>query len=213
MEKLLQFTLASVHGKYVTTCGIRVLKHTDVIQGIDELVETFNIDSNQSDETILAEFAARITYCSWPKGAYDPIQYHAKLQGHSGVYELKETAILIAGCSIECILELVSNRSNRSCRVTSSRTKAMRDTYYACSNPIMIPWINKFLELRAEFLTTNSTMELETLNQYNLCSKAGAILISMNNHEWKQLIDGRLSPNSHCEEEYRNLLMRIREII
>jgi hypothetical protein len=138
------------------------------------------------------------------------IQYFAQKRGlqekgHLGVYEMREVAVLVAGCSLECVLELVSNRLNRSCRLTSSKTNAAIETLYA--NTVDAVWVEQFLKLRKSYLeSTHKT--LEEKNQFNLSAKCGYVVISMGMRDWYFLLKSRLVDKG-LEQEVRTVLVQI----
>ncbi|MNY85767.1 hypothetical protein D3C78_19670 [compost metagenome] len=203
-----------VEGIFVKEHGIMLLSdEKGITHQAKHLFKEVNINQNQPLTKQLAEFTARLTYLSFPASPnYNPEAFHKRLtvMGHTSPYNLKPIAVLVAGLSIEAVLEIVSGKSNHSGRLTSSDTRAMDDTLYYLPKDAdrkSVRWSIHAIRFFRKFLPA----ELSTLtrNQLNLANKASAIVVSMTHEEWMQLIDARLHPNSHCELEYKIILNRL----
>lgn len=210
--ELVQQAGGQVKGRIVQQVGVTLMYDYGLTIEGRQLINFFaqkrqdNFDNNQmTDYHRLVDFAARITYLSYYQTTAKVLQQRLKNKGHFGVYETKEVAVLVAGCSLECILELVSNRLNRSCRLTSSKTKAAINTLYA--NTIDENWLEQFLVLREQYLQQTEAA-LEYQNQFNLSAKCGYAVISMGMRDWYFLLKSRLSDEG-LEEEVRQVLMII----
>lgn len=209
---LVQLAGGKVDDRIVTKVGISVLYDFGLTADGNRILNHFaqlrkdDYDGGKmSDFHRLVDFAARITYLSYHKTSAKELRQKLKEKGHLSVYDMHGVAVLVAGCSLECILELVSNRLNRSCRLTSSKTIAAIDTLY--SNSIDQKWLTKFLALRSNFLESTD-YNLETKNLFNLSAKAGYTVISMGLRDWYFVLNGRLK-DPDLEEEVREVLTAI----
>ena len=213
-KQLVTLSGGKVNNRIVEKVGVSVLYDYKLTAEGKKIIEYFaqirNDDfdgGKMTDFHRLVDFSARITYLTYDKTSAVELRNKLNALGHLNVYDLNGVAILVAGCSLECILELVSNRLNRSCRLTSSKTKAAIETLY--SKQIEPVWLEQFLALRADFLekTTNS---LESSNLFNLSAKCGYVVISMGMRDWNFLLKARLR-DQDLEEELREVLTEIQE--
>lgn len=193
--------IAVLYDYNLTSEGTKIINHFAKIRKDD-----FD-QGKMTDFHKLVDFSARITYLSYDKTSAVDLRNKLKALGHLNVYDLNGIAVLVAGCSLECILELVSNRVNRSCRLTSSKTKAAIETLY--SKQIDPLWLEQFLSLRASYLE-QTEHSLETSNLFNLSAKCGYAVISMGMRDWNFLLNARLRDEG-LEEELREVLTKIRE--
>lgn len=193
--------IAVLYDYNLTSEGTKIINHFAKIRKDD-----FD-QGKMTDFHKLVDFSARITYLSYDKTSAVDLRNKLKALGHLNVYDLNGIAVLVAGCSLECILELVSNRVNRSCRLTSSKTKAAIETLY--SKQIDPLWLEQFLSLRASYLE-QTEHSLETSNLFNLSAKCGYAVISMGMRDWNFLLNARLRDEA-LEEELREVLTEIRE--
>lgn len=213
-KQLVTLAGGKVNHRIVEKVGIAVLYDYELTAAGTKIINHFaqirndNFDQGRmTDFHKLVDFSARITYLSYDKTSAVDLRDKLKSLGHLNVYDLNGIAVLVAGCSLECILELVSNRVNRSCRLTSSKTKAAIETLYSKQvDPI---WLEQFLALRANYLAqTNHT--LEASNLFNLSAKCGYAVISMGMRDWNFLLQARLRDEG-LEEELREVLTEIQQ--
>jgi uncharacterized protein (UPF0332 family) len=202
----------TVVGRVVEKVGVSLLYDYGLTSEGESIIQYFaqkrgdDFGAGQmTDYSRLVDFAARITYLSYYQTSAMVLQQRLQEKGHLGVYEMREVAVLVAGCSLECVLELVSNRLNRSCRLTSSKTNAAIETLYA--NTVDAVWVEQFLKLRKSYLeSTHKT--LEEKNQFNLSAKCGYVVISMGMRDWYFLLKSRLVDKG-LEQEVRTVLVQI----
>ncbi|CAA6802075.1 MAG: Unknown protein [uncultured Aureispira sp.] len=193
--------ISILYDYHLTAEGTKIIAHFANLRNDD-----FD-QGKMTDFHKLVDFSARITYLSYDKTSAVDLRNKLKALGHLNVYDLNGIAVLVAGCSLECILELVSNRVNRSCRLTSSKTKAAIETLY--SKQIDPIWLEQFLALRADFLA-QTTHNLESSNLFNLSAKCGYAVISMGMRDWNFLLNARLRDEG-LEEELRAVLSEIKQ--
>lgn len=213
-KQLVTLSGGKVNNRIVEKVGVSVLYDYNLTAEGKKIIAHFakirNDDFDKGSMTDfhkLVDFSARITYLSYNKTSAVELRNKLKALGHLSVYDLNGIAVLVAGCSLECILELVSNRVNRSCRMTSSKTQAAIETLYSKQiNPI---WLEQFLALRADFLE-QTTPDLESGNLFNLSAKCGYAVISMGMRDWNFLLKARLRDEG-LEEELREVLTQIQE--
>ena len=131
-KQLVTLSGGKVNNRIVEKVGISVLYDYNLTADGKKIIAHFakirndDFDSGKmTDFHKLVDFSARITYLSYNKTSAVELRNKLKVLGHLNVYDLNGIAVLVAGCSLECILELVSNRVNRSCRLTSSKTQAI----------------------------------------------------------------------------------------
>lgn len=211
-KQLVTLAGGKVNHRIVEKVGIATLydygltsKGTEIIEYFAKIRKDDFDQGRMTDFHKLVDFSARITYLSYDKTSAIDLRKKLKKLGHLNVYDLNGIAVLVAGCSLECILELVSNRVNRSCRLTSSKTKAAIETLY--SKQIDPFWLEQFLILRKNYLEQNK-QGLEATNLFNLSAKCGYAVISMGMRDWNFLLKARLSDEG-LEEELRTVLIEI----
>ncbi len=213
-KQLITLSGGKINNRIVEKPGISILYDYNLTAEGTKIINHFGDMRNDdfdkgkmTDFHKLVDFSARITYLSYDKTSAVALRNKLKALGHLNVYDLNGIAVLVAGCSLECILELVSNRVNRSCRLTSSKTKAAIETLY--SKQIDPIWLEQFLALRATYLE-QTTDNLEASNLFNLSAKCGYAVISMGMRDWNFLLQARLRDEG-LEEELREVLTEIQE--
>ncbi len=175
----------------------------------DEILQGYwggGITTSLTDQEKFVDFSAKLTYMSFNNTEPKPLLEKLVNLGHLNCFEYKPYAFLVAGCSLEAVLELVSNRYNRSCRMTSSNCIHATSTLY-CPY-IDEDFLDKFLALKEECGKVGCR---EENNMHNLSGKAGYLMISMEKGEWYSLITSRVRDNG--EKEVTDILLQIKRML
>lgn len=200
MELLVTTGDGEIQGRFVKKPGVLVLAtHSGLTPYAKKLFQALNLDMRQSDDMLLGEFGARLTYLSFPSGLYDADAYHRKLVdelGHLSSYSMPLPAVLIAGCSLEAGQEFVAHHEAQIARMTSSATKAQDTPFFTLQGTeteqsIMQAALEQILAL--ELLDT-ATLSREARNMLNPACKATAMVVGMSIKDWRKVLKGRQSP-------------------
>lgn len=216
MSDLVNKSFGHTEGNFVSKPGVMLLHNYEgLTTQSKDLFYHFNICKNQSDLLQLSEFCSRITYLSFKDTVEDSTEYHKKMiqtYGHLSPYSMNTPCFLIAGCSIEAMLEFVAHKEASIARLTSSMTKAMDEPLFVIDSDIEKEYITKQLELRMEYQEKLNYLPLEYKNRLYLANKATAFVVGMNLKDWHKTFIGRIS-HYGVEKEMVNLCSRICEIL
>ena len=201
---LLNFTDSLYEDNFIFKSGKILIYQNGILNHkAKEMFKQLNISDKQSDELMLREFVSRITYLSFPcDNNYNPENYHKKLieLGHTSPFYVNETVFGFFGISIETVLEIVSSFTNSSGRLTTSKTKAMLEPFYNVNNIKEREYIKEFIKIRKKFLKNNENIkDYEILNRFNLSIRAGFLVSSMKDEEWKIIYNSRLKDDTEYE--------------
>jgi thymidylate synthase ThyX len=198
---------------FVARPGCMILSETRLSPEAQELYKAFHIDQERPAYEQNAEFKSRITYLSFRDEAADASGYNermAKELQHLSVYSAQSVEFLIAGISIETSLELVAHGEASVGRLTSSKTKAMNETFYRIQGSLeererQKAFTRDFLELFAVHKTKwaqegtgQNWTEFE--NMLNIPTKVTALTYTMKLKDYHKLFIGRLSPKGNETE-------------
>lgn len=187
-------------GRFVKKPGVLVLAtHSGLTREAKMLFQALNLDMRQSDDMLLGEFGARLTYLSFPSGPYDAQAYHRKLieeLGHLSSYSMPLPAVLIAGCSLEAGQEFVAHHEAQIARMTSSATKAQDAPFFALqgSEAEQSTMMNALQQILALSLPDTGVLSREARNMLNPACKATAMVVGMSIKDWRKVLKGRQSP-------------------
>ncbi len=208
---------------FVTKVGVLLTKKSSLSSQATELFNQLNIDTSVSESEQHAEFNSRITYLSFKNEKTSSIEYNRKMiqeYGHRSVYNDEYVTFLIAGCSVETMLEFIAHNEATIARLTSSKTNAQNETLYRIQKTNLSPDFIEFQKsMVKEYLKNIKTMcnpkndiENEICNILNLGNKAVSFTITMNIKDWHKTMIGRLS-NHGVEYEMLEIMENILEIL
>lgn len=207
-EKLILLTGGNVvNHRYVTQFGVMITSRTqDFIP--DEIAQAFNL----STEHKVMELNAKLTYLNSKSTSADYVENIFRVRGEKSIANNIHITFLIAGIKEETVLELVSSTANIS-RQTTSKTKSATDTLYVIQHESDIPYIESFLKLRESWKsrfgpTREKNYTLERANEFNLCSKAMSITMSMSLQDWSNYLSRKI--NTGYEYELEKVCIEIR---
>lgn len=201
LKTLIAETDGVVEGQYVVTPGCKIIRRTANMMSTDKLYDSLNIDDCRPEYEQNAEFASRLTYLSFRSQEGNSEEYNRKLAqdlGHLSVYGDYYVTFLIAGVTIETVLELVAHSEAKVSRLTTSKTKAMSDTLYRVFGDEDGP-IQKFIDLRESYRNSDLFLSQEVYNMFNLGSKVSALTFCMSLKDFHKFFIGRLPQNNECE--------------
>lgn len=204
LKTLIEQSGGVVNDIFVMKPGCQLIRTTSNCAGYEELYNLCNIDMTRPEYEQNAEFAARLTYMSFPSEKKSAQQFNedmVKKYGHLSVYGDYYVTFLLAGITIETVLELVSTSEAKVSRLTTSKTRAMDETFYRifpdeCINEQMTI-VKKFILLRNK--TKDFIKDREVVNMFNLGIKVGALTFSMSIKDFHKFFIGRLSANNEKE--------------
>jgi len=202
LKKMIIMTGGEVDGIFVTKPGCQIINHQQTTTEAAAIFETFNIDIQRPLYEQNAEFNSRLTFFSFKKDVSSSEKFNrdmVEVYKHHSVYGNNYVTFLIAGITIETILELVSTREARVSRLTSSKTKAMSQTLYRIfnENENQKQAINEFVALKN--IVKDNFTDQEESNMFNLGLKVGALTFCMNLKDFHTFFIGRMSPNNEKE--------------
>jgi len=212
-----------VNDIFVEKVGVMMTKKSMVTERAKDLFNLLNIDGSLSEAEQHSEFNSRLTYLSFKENKVSAKDYNDKMInefGHRSVYNDEHITFLVAGCSIETVLEFVAQREGTVSRLTSSKTKAQNETLYRLR---VEGFSEDFIDLQKsvvkDFLSKIkneykkwSSAEEEVLNILNLGNKAGSFTISMSVKDWHKVFIGRFSYNG-VESEMLEIITEIHAIL
>lgn len=209
LEELIHLTGGTViHHRYVTKFGVMMTSRTiDFIP--DEIAETFHLSTEQK----AMELNAKLTYINSKATSADYVENIFRVRGEKSIANNIHITFLIAGIKEETVLELASSTANIS-RQTTSKTKSATDMLYVIQDESDIPYIEKFLSLRETWksrfnLTNKKDYTLERANEFNLCTKALSITMSMSLQDWSNYLSRKI--NKGYEYELEMVCIEIRK--
>lgn len=212
-----------VDGIFVEEVGVMLTKKSLVSNQALKLFEDLNIDIDRPSPEQHAEFNSRLTYLSFKDKQTSSENYNNKMIhefGHRSVYNDEHVTFLIAGCSIETMLEFIAHNEATIARLTSSKTNAQNDTLYR----IITKGVSqKFIEVQKNmvlsYMTNVSVLsnpqnetENEITNILNLGNKAMSFTMCMSIKDWHKTLIGRLSVHG-VETEMLDILEKIVDIL
>ncbi len=208
---------------FVTKVGVLLTKKSNITSQAKDIFNQLNIDTNVSESEQHAEFNSRLTYLSFKTENSSSSEYNRKMiqeYGHRSVYNDEYVTFLIAGCSVETMLEFIAHNEATVARLTSSKTNAQNETLYRIQENNLS---NDFIEFQKnmvkEYLSKLKTMcnptndiENEICNVLNLGNKAVSFTITMNIKDWHKTMIGRLSKHG-VEYEMLEIMESILDIL
>lgn len=212
-----------IEGQFVLKPGVMILMKTEVTPQAQDLFEGMNIDQDRPPYEQAGEFASRITYMSFrDEPGKSSEQYNRKMieeYGHMSVHSCHNVTFLIAGVSVETVLELVAHSEASVARLTSSRTKAMDKPLYRVvpNSDGLVPsaqksrltQMTKERDIHREMIEDNTDISedpdvREILNRLQPGAKAGALTYTMRVKDFHKTFIGRLSHHG-VEAEMREV--------
>ena len=204
---------------FVEKVGVLLTKKSSVTSDALELFADMNIDDDLSEAEQHSEFNSRLTYMSFKDEKESSKAYNDKMikeLGHRGVYNDEIVTFLIAGCSVETMLEFIAHNEATIARLTSSKTAAQDTPLYRLRiEGLSEDFINmqKFIIKRFEteriknrnLIDESNPLEKEIFNVMNLGCKAVSFTITMSIKDWHKTLIGRLS-NHGVESEMIEIL-------
>ena len=201
-------------------------KKSSVTSQASDLFNKMNIDIEQSEAETHAEFNSRLTYLSFKDEKEDATGYHEmmiKTLGHRSIFNDEIVTFLIAGCSIETLIEFMAHNEATIARLTSSKTKSQNKPLYRLRTK---GFSEDFINLQMNMITQNELMrekyesmidstnaeESEIFNIQTLGSKAVSFTITMSIKDWHKTLIGRLS-NHGVESEMIEILNDITDLL
>ena len=209
---------------FVEEVGVLLTKKSSVTNEALSLFKDMNLDSKLSETEQHSEFNSRLTYMSFRDEEESSKSYNEKMIkdfGHRGVYNDEIVTFLIAGSSIETMLEFIAHNEAKVSRLTSSKTaaqdyplyrlrvKGLSEEFIKLQKNI----INNFEESRLknrELIEKCNPLEREIFNVLNLGCKAVSFTITMSIKDWHKTLIGRLS-NHGVESEMIEILETVTE--
>lgn len=208
-EKLILLTGGTViNHRYVTQFGVMMISRTDDFIP-DEIAQVFNLSTEHKG----MELNAKLTYLNSKSTSADYVENIFRVRDEKSIANNIHISFIIAGIKEETVLELVSSTANIS-RQTTSKTKSATDMLYVIQDESDIPYIEKFLSLRETWksrfsLTGKKDYALERANEFNLCTKAMSITMSMSLQDWSNYLSKKI--NTGYEYELEKVCIEIRK--
>lgn len=208
-EELIRLTGGEVvKHRYVTRFGVMKTSQTqDFIT--DEIAQVFNLSTEQKG----MELNAKLTFLNSKTTSTDYVEKIFRCRGEKSIANDIHIGFIVAGIKEETVLELVSSIANIS-RQTTSKSKSATDTLYVIQDEADIPYIEEFLKLRETWksrfnLTRQKDYILERANEFNLCTKAMSIKMSMSLQDWSGYLSRKI--NTGYEYELERVCIEIRK--
>lgn len=223
-KDLIELSGGIVKGIFVEKVGVMMTKRQQVTDEALELMSKMNIDDSSQPSEQHAEFNSRLTYLSFNDEKKCSESYHNKLikeLGHRSIYNDENITFLIAGCSIETMIEFIAHNEAKIARLTSSKTKAQDEVLYRIQTAGFTQdfiehqkeLVLKFLGIENEFkYHSKNPKENEIQNILNLGNKAVSFTISMSIKDWHKTFIGRLSDHG-VENEMLEILEDVLAIL
>ncbi len=206
-ENLILLTGGNViNHRYVTQFGVMMISKTqDFIP--DEIAQAFNLSTEQKG----MELNAKLTYLNSKATSADYVENIFRVRGEKSIANNIHIGFIIAGIKEETVLELTSSTANIS-RQTTSKTRSAIDMLYVIQDESDIPYIEEFLNLRETWksrfsLTPQKNYTLERANEFNLCTKAMSIIMSMSLQDWSNYLSRKI--NTGYEYEFEKVCIEI----
>lgn len=222
-KMLIEESGGKVQDIFVEEVGVLLTKKPSVSEKALDLFEKLNIDNERPEYEQHAEFNSRLTYLSFKNNKESSKKYNEKMineYGHRSVYNDEQVTFLIAGCSIETMLEFIAHNEATIARLTSSKTNAQNETLYRIRTKGLS---KKFIEIQKKMIKTylsevatlsnpETDIEKEITNILNLGNKAVSFTISMSIKDWHKTLIGRLSHHG-VETEMLEILEKVVEVL
>lgn len=223
-KKLIESANGIVNDIFVEKVGVVLTKKSMLTEEAQLIFDKMNIDEEESLASQHAEFNSRLTYLSFNEKKSSSKEYNKKMIhdfGHRSIYNDELATFLIAGCSIETLMEFIAHNEATVARLTSSKTKAQDDCLYRLQKN---GFSEEFIELQKSMIkkiiferslvdrVKFSSNENEVFNIMNLGNKAVSFTITMSIKDWHKTLIGRLS-NSGVELEMLEILNSITDIL
>lgn len=218
-KQLIEKSGGIVNDIFVEDVGVLMTKKPQVTKEALCLFEEMNIDRNRQEAEQHAEFNSRLTYLSFKNEKSSSKEYNKKMIhtfGHRSVYNDEVITFLIAGCSIETMLEFIAHNEATIARLTSSKTNAQNETLYRIRSKglskefvnIQKEMVKTYLKQVASLSEPENDLENEITNVLNLGNKAVSFTISMSIKDWHKTLIGRLSEHG-VETEMLEILEKV----
>lgn len=217
-SKLIQYAGGIVENDlFVSKFGVKLITETKSVIPPD-ILDVFQIDKSSSESHNILELNSKITFMNCNKKDDNYVERLYNDLGHTSISSNFHVGFLVAGVTGETLLEFVSSVANIS-RLTTSRTMANKDTLYLVEDEIDKLYVEKFIELRRNYLISRSIKnkdpldkdEIEKRNRFNLFTKVLSFTISMSLDNWKWYLDKKI--NSDYELEFKKVCIEIRDIL
>lgn len=207
-ENLILLTGGNViNHRYVTQFGVMMISKTqDFIP--DEIAQAFNLSTEQKG----MELNAKLTYLNFKATSADYVENIFRVRGEKSIANNIHIGFIIAGIKEETVLEFTSSTANIS-RQTTSKTRSAIDMLYVIQDESDIPYIEEFLNLRETWKSRFSltppaeNYTLERANEFNLCTKAMSITMSMSLQDWSNYLSRKI--NTGYEYEFEKVCIEI----
>lgn len=225
--KLINSSGGLVDGIFVEKVGVMLMKKSTITEDAKNIFNIMNIDTNRSDSEQHAEFNSRITYLSFNDDKTDSSEYNRNMiekHGHRSVYNDEIVTFLIAGSSIETLMEFIAHNEPTVARLTSSKTNSQNDCLYRIRTQNIE---QEFIDFQKELVCTylekvrgtyndpdiiNTPFKKEVFNIMNLGNKAVSFTITMSVKDWHKTFIGRLSEYG-VESEMLEILNDVADIL
>lgn len=197
-----------INHRYVTQFGVTIVSKTEEFIPA-KIAQVFNLSTEQKG----MELNAKLTYLNSKITSADYVENIFSVRGEKSIANNIHVGFIIAGIKEETVLELASSYANIS-RQTTSKTKSATDTLYVIQDEADIPYIEEFLRLREIWksrfdLTGKKDYTLERANEFNLCTKAMSITMSMSLQDWSSYLGRKI--NTGYEYELERVCIEIRK--
>lgn len=201
-----------VEDRFVTRPGVLVWSVTRPTHAALAVLADLNIEPVADASTRLAAFDARLTYLSFKDTLSDETAFVSRVlkMGHDSIYDRQFVTVLVAGVSLETVMEVVSHPSARIARLTSSNTKAMDQCLYRVSpkTPRSEQLVLTSVLQALHRATLNTRLSRYVRNRLKPGARVGAFTVGMTLREWNWVLGSRLQLNGN-EPEVIELMERI----
>lgn len=206
LEKFKELVLlggGNVNGRVVTDVGVILLSETKTTDIGSQVLDIMNTNKGKFE---LAELNARLNYFLTSEKDESFIEDIIFNKKHMSVLGNVHLSFLVAGASVDTLLEFTSSRAQMS-RISTSVPKFMSDTLYSGTEED-VEYINRFLELREEYKANGG--DTETINKFNLESKCTIFTVDFSLGDWFYYLT---KIESYPEKEFVEVLKKIKVII
>ncbi len=210
---------------FVTKPGCMVLAQTEPTPEALELFTTMNLDKSSPAVHQLVELNAKITYLSFKGSDASSQQFHEKMARelqHLSIWGNVSVTFLLAGISLETLLELIAHSECKSARLTSSKTKAMNAPLFRvqgtkAEQAFQKQYLLEHMQFRKEAERYQQARELspqanEFFNILAPGAKASSLSYTMNLKDFHKLFIGRMNEHGN-ETEVQEICARMCEIL
>jgi hypothetical protein len=203
LKEIIHLGGGNVEGRVVTEPGVILLSETKTTSLGGEVLDIMN--TNRGDYE-LAELNARLNYFLTSDKDESYIKDIIFNKKHMSVLGNVHLSFLIAGVSVDTLVEFTSSKAQMS-RISTSTPKFMDETLYS-GTVDDVEFINKFLDLREEYKSKGG--DTETINMFNLESKSTIFTVDFSLGNWFSYLT---KIESYPEKEFVRVLKRIKNII